>query len=88
MSRKLCYVAAVVALIAVVGFVGAQVGGTKPASSAVVAKEKEPPKTLEERMADVEKNQQKILGELKAIKENQEKILADTKKIFTRMKKN
>lgn len=87
MSKKLCYLAAVVALIAVVGLVGAQVSGTKPAASAVVAKEKSQPKTVEERITSLEKNQEKILAELKVIRENQEKILEDTKKIFTRMKK-
>ncbi len=87
MSKKLCYVAAVVALIAVVGLVGAQVGGTKPAASAVVAKEKSRPKTMEERMTNLEKNQEKILAELKVIRENQVEILEDTQQIFLRMKK-
>jgi len=88
MSKKLYYVVALVILIGVAGLVGAQVSGTKPAGSTVVTVKEEAKKiTVEERITDLAKNQEKILAELKAIKENQVEILAQTKKIFARMKK-
>ncbi len=86
MSRKVYYTIAVAILIGVAGLVGAQVSGTKPASSAVVT-EKEKPEalTLEERVINLGKTQEKILAELKVIKENQAKIMELDNKIYTRM---
>jgi len=88
MSRKVYYIVAMAILIGIAGLVGAQVAGTKPASGAVTAvKEKSKPVTMEQRITNLTKNQEKILVDLKVIQENQKKILADTKKIFIRMKK-
>ena len=88
MSRKVYYIAAAAVLIAIAGLVGAQVSGTKPAAGRVVAvQEKKKPLTVEERIINLTKNQEKILAELKVIKENQSQILDQTKKIFVRMKR-
>ncbi|NQT83692.1 hypothetical protein HQ563_11745 [bacterium] len=88
MSKKLYYIVAMAILIGMAGFVGAQVSGTKPAAGRVLAaKEKAKKLTVEERIINLTKNQEKILAELKAIKENQTQILAQTQKIFLRMKR-
>ena len=86
MSRKVYCIVAVLVLIGIAGLVGAQVSGTKPAGSAVVVeKEKAKTLTVEQRIMNLEKNQQKILAELKEVKENQKEILDWCKKIFTNM---
>jgi hypothetical protein len=88
MSKRVYSVVAVAVLVCVAGLVAAQVAGSKPAeSAAVAAKEKPKPLTVEQRIVNLEKNQEKILGELKEIKQNQEEILELSKKIFTGMKR-
>ncbi len=88
MSRRVYYIVAMAILIGIAGLVGAQVTGTKPASGVVTAvKEKSKPLTIEQRIVNLTKNQEKILADLKVVQENQKQILAETKKIFVRMKK-
>jgi len=88
MRKKLYYVAAIAVLVCLAGLVGAQITGTKPAPGGVVApKEKTEQVTIEQRLISLEKNQEKILAELKAIKENQVEILDQTRKIFNRMRR-
>ena len=88
MSRKVYYIVAVAILIGAAGLVGAQVSGTKPATGAVVtAKEKTKQVTVEQRIATLTKNQEKILAELKVVKANQAQILELSNKIFARMKR-
>jgi prefoldin subunit 5 len=88
MPKRIYIIVAVLILIGMVGFVGAQITGTKPAGAAVSAEKKEVKKpTLEERVETLAKNQQKILAELKEIKQNQEEILQQTNKIFANMKR-
>ncbi len=88
MPKKLYYIVTLLILVGMVGLVGAQITGTKSADTAVTAaKEKGKTVTIEERIAEIEKNQKKILAELKEIKESQAKILEETKKIYTNMKR-
>jgi hypothetical protein len=88
MRKRVYYALAVAILIGMAGLVGAQITGTKPATEGVSVAEKEaPPMTVEERIMNLTKNQEKILAELKVIRENQAQILEQGKKIFTRMKK-
>lgn len=88
MSRRVYYIVAMAILIGIAGLVGAQVTGTKPASGVVTpVKEKSKPVTIEQRIVNLTKNQEKILADLKVVQENQKQILAETKKIFVRMKK-
>jgi len=88
MLRKLSYGIAVAAFIGIVGLLGAEVVGTKPARSAVVTpKAKVKPPTVEERIADLAKGHDKILAELKEIKETQLQILELCKKIFNQMER-
>jgi len=86
MSRKVYVIAAIMVLLGVVGFVGAQIGGTKDETGAVVTEKKETkPIPVEERIEVLRKNQEKILLELKEIKQTQEEILKQTQKIFVNM---
>lgn len=88
MPKKLYYIAAVAVLIGMAGLVGAQVAGTKPTTEGVVAAKEKPKEiTVEQRIMKLEKNQEKILAELKVIKENQAEILDQTRKIFNRMRR-
>jgi len=88
MSKKVYIIVTILIFIGVVGLVGAQISGTKPAGAAVSTVKKEAKKpTVEERIEALNKNQQKILAELKEIKQNQDEILQQTKKIFVNMKR-
>jgi cell fate (sporulation/competence/biofilm development) regulator YlbF (YheA/YmcA/DUF963 family) len=88
MSKRIYLIVAVVILIGVVGFVGAQITGTKPAEEAVsTVKEEAKKPTLEEKVETLARNQQKILAELKEIKQKQDEILKITDKIFANMKR-
>lgn len=84
MSRKVYWVAVLAVFIAVAGLVAAQMVGTKPAAGAVV-KAKAKPVTVEQRIIDLAKNQDKILTELKEIKQTEAQILKLCRIIFNRM---
>ena len=88
MSKKVYVIAAILVLLGVVGFVGAQISGTKEEGAAVVTEKKETkPTPVEEKIEVLRKNQEKILLELKEIKQNQEEILKQTEKIFINMRR-
>lgn len=88
MSKKVYVIAAILVLLGLVSFVGAQMAGTKDEGGAVVTEKKEAKATpVEEKIEVLRKNQEKILLELKEIKQNQQEILQQTEKIFANMKR-